>query len=138
MKEKHLDKAERIFAGTEIHVTCEGKRYLGSALGTHNFAKEYVLEKVTTWKDKLERLSSIAKTEPHAAFSALTHGLMSHWTFLLRSIEGIANLLQPIEDALRQQLIPAITGREALNDDERDLLALPAHLGGIGASNPTL
>ena len=95
------------------------------------------MEKATTWKDELERLSSIAKTEPHAAFSALTHGLMSHWTFLLRSIEGIANLLQPIEDAIRQQLIPAITGRKALNDDERDLLALPARLGGIGASNPT-
>ena len=137
VKEKHLVKAERIFAGTEIHVSCEGKRHLGSALGTQSFAKEYVLQKVTTWKDELERLSSIAKTEPHAAFSALTHRLMSHWMFLLRSIEGIANLLQPIEDAIRQQLIPAITGREALNDDERDLLALPARLGGIGASNPT-
>ena len=45
--------------------------------------------------------------------------------------------MQPVEDAIRLQLLPAITGREALTDDERDFLALPARLGGIGVRNPT-
>ena len=50
--------------------------------------------------------------------------------FSLRSTENIAHLMQPVEDAIRLQLLPAITVREALTDDERDLLALPARIGG--------
>ena len=41
-------------------------------------------------------------------------------------------LLQPLEDALRYQLLPAITGRQSLNDTERELLSLSAQLGGLG------
>ena len=136
VKEQHLAEAERIFAETGVRITCEGKRHLGAALGTRDFVVEYVREKVANWKAEIGRLSSFAKSEPHAAYAALTHGLMSHWMFL-RSIEGIAHLMQPVEDAIRLQLLPAITSREALTDDERDLLALPARLGGIGLRNPT-
>ena len=137
VKEQHLAEAERIFAETGVRITCEGKRHLGAALGTRDFVVDYVREKVTNWKAEIGHLSSFAKSEPHAAYAALTHGLMSHWMFFLRSIEGIAHLMQPVEDAIRLQLLPAITGREALTDDERDLLALPARLGGIGVRNPT-
>ena len=137
VKEQHLAEAERIFAETGVRITCEGKRHLGAALGTRDFVVEYVREKVANWKAEIGRLSSFAKSEPHAAYAALTHGLMSHWMFFLRCIEGIAHLMQPVEDAIRLQLLPAITSREALTDDERDLLALPARLGGIGLRNPT-
>ena len=137
VKEQHQAEAERIFAETGVRITCEGKRHLGAALGTRDFVVEYVQEKVANWKAEIGRLSLFARSEPHAAYSALTHGLTSHWTFLLRSIKDIAHLMQPVEDAIRLQLLPAITGREALTDHERDLLALPARLGGIGVRNPT-
>ena len=132
-----MAEAERIFAETGVRITCEGKRHLGAALGTRDFVVDYVREKVANWKAEIGHLSSFAKSEPHAAYAALTHGLMCHWMFFLRSIEGIAHLMQPVEDAIRLQLLPAITGREALTDDERDLLALPARLRGIGVRNPT-
>ena len=45
--------------------------------------------------------------------------------------------MQPVEDVIRLQLLAALTGREALADHERDLLALPARFGGIGVRNPT-
>ena len=137
VKEQHLAEAERVFAETGLRITCEGKRHLGAALGTRDFVVDYVQEKVANWKAEIGHLSSFAKSEPHAAYAALTHGLMSHWMFSLCSIEGIAHLMQPMEDAIRLQLLPAITGRDALTDDERDLLALPARLGGIGVRNPT-
>ena len=38
---------------------------------------------------------------------------------------------------IRTKLIPALTGRPPSNDTERDLLALPARLGGIALSIPT-
>ena len=118
VKEQHLAEAERVFAETGLRITCEGKRHLGAALGTRDFVVDYVQEKVANWKAKIGHLSSFAKSEPHAAYAALTHGLMSHWMFSLRSIEGIANLMQPVEEAIRLQLLPAITGRDALTDDE--------------------
>ena len=137
VKEQHLAEAERVFAETGLHITCEGKRHLGVAPGTRDFVVDYVQEKVAHWKAEIGHLSSFTKYEPHAAYAALTHGLIGRWMFSLRSTEGIAHLMQPVEDAIRLQLLPAITGREALTDDERDLLALPARLGGIGVRNPT-
>ena len=46
-------------------------------------------------------------------------------------------LLQPIEEALRHQFLPAVTGRQGITDLERELLALPVHHGGLGIQIPT-
>ena len=137
VKEEHLPKAESIFAETGIHITCTGRRHLGAALGTPEFVEEYVMEKVAAWKTELERLSLIARSEPHAAFSAFTHGLTGHWMYFLRAIEGISPLMQPLEDTVRQQFLPALTGRDSPSDVERELLALPSRHGGLGLVNPT-
>ena len=44
--------------------------------------------------------------------------------------------MQPLEDSIRTKLIPVLTGKEPPNDTERDLLALPVRLGGLGIRNP--
>ena len=46
------------------------------------------------------------------------------------------HLFQPLEDVIREELIPAIVGRK-ISDMERKILALPVRLGGIGILNPT-
>ena len=71
-------------------------------------------------------------TQPQAAYAAYIHGLSSHWLFLLR------DFLQPLEDSIHQVLIPAITGRPPCSklERERELLALPVRLGGMGVLNP--
>ena len=50
----------------------------------------------------------------------------------------ISSLLQPLEDAIRLQFIPSITGRDSISDNERGPFALLAHLGGLALPNPTL
>jgi hypothetical protein len=57
--------------------------------------------------------------------------------FLMRTTPGIEDLLQPLEEAIAQEFIPAITGRE-VSDEIRELLALPPRLGGLGIVLPTL
>ena len=47
----------------------------------------------------------------------------------------MCHLLKEIEDIIRMNLLPSLTGRPPLNDIERDLLSLPAWLGGIGIVN---
>ena len=84
----------------------------------------------------MERLSSIAITQPHAAFAAFTHGLTSRWTYLARTTPNIEELIKPLEETIRKVFLPNLTGRNAFNDTERDLLALPARLGGLGIFDP--
>ncbi len=61
----------------------------------------------------------------------------SKWNYLSRTTCNVNDLLIPLEDMIRKKLIPAISGRPAPNNEERDLLALPARLGGIGLVDPS-
>ena len=90
------------------------------------------------WVKEVEDLAKIAKTQPHVAFTLYTHCTKYKWSFLLRTVPEVANLFQPIEDAITNHLLPALTGHDKLNSMERELMALPARLGGLGIPDPTL
>jgi hypothetical protein len=132
VKEEFLEDAKRCFQDTEIKVTTTGRNYLGSAIGGLDFTEAYVSEKVSEWEAELKKLTTIAMSQPQAAYSALVHSLKNKWSYLLRTTKDIGHLLQPIEDVLRHDLIPAITGQRAISDEERELFALPTRLGGLG------
>ena len=134
MKEDHENKAKALFADTDVHITTNGKHHLGAALGANTFTEEYVSGKVKEWVNEIMHLSVIASTQPHAAYAAFTHGLSSHWTYISRTIPNIQDLLRHLEIAIHQHFIPALTGSSVA---ERDLLALPARLGGLGLTKPT-
>ena len=85
----------------------------------------------------MKHLSSIAVTQPHAAYAAFTHGLASRWTYLSRTIPNIEDMMKPLETTIRQHFLPSLTGQNPFNDQYRDLLALPARLGGLGITNPS-
>ena len=50
---------------------------------------------------------------------------------------GIKHPLQSLEGSICSRFIPAITGRDPLNNLIRDLLTLPTPFGGMGLVNPT-
>ena len=86
---------------------------------------------------KYPLLSEIAKSQPHAAYSALVHGLSSRWSYLSRVTPNISHLLISLDTALRTELLPALTGRPTPNDQECALFALPARHGGLGIRTPS-
>ena len=126
-----------MFAGSGVNVTLDGRPYLGAVIGSQEYVEEYVSSKVREWSSSINILSDIAKSQPHAAFSALTHGLLSKWTYLSRVVPDISHLLVPLDNVLRTNLIPAITGRPPPNDLECDLFGLPARHGGLGIRIPS-
>ena len=65
------------FTGTGVNVTSDGRPYLGAAVGSRKFVEKHVESKVNSWLSCVCNLTTIAKTQPHAAYSALTHGLLS-------------------------------------------------------------
>ena len=136
-KEHHLSAAKSCFTGTGVNITHEGRPYLGAPIGTLEYMESFVKNKVEQCAYELSLLGKIASTQPHAAYSAFTHGLTSRWSYLIRTIPHISSLLQPLETLIRTEFLPSLTGRAPPGDLERDLFALPARLCGIAISNPT-
>ena len=136
VKEGKEDEAQRIFADTNIQITCEGKRHLGAVIGSTGFKEQYVKNKVQEWTKEVNKLSEIARTEPHAAYTAFTFGLKHKWTYVSRTVPRIRDLMQPLENSIRNSFIPAITKDHQCTDIERDLLELPPRMGGLGIVNP--
>ena len=46
MKEEHLPLAHSVFGDIGVQFTTEGRRYLGAAVGSSDFVKSYVSDKV--------------------------------------------------------------------------------------------
>ena len=136
VKQEHETSARQLFADTEVHITLQEKRHLGAAIGSKSFTEEYVRNKVETCTNEIKRLARVAVTQRHADFAAFTHGLSSRWSYLTRTIPDIQDLLLPLEKEIHQTFIPAIIGRPPCSELERDLLSLPARIGGMGLTNP--
>jgi hypothetical protein len=96
-----------------------------------------VNELVSSWQKQLVLLSQIAELHPQAAYSAYINGFQHKFTYFIRTIPNISNLLQPIEQTIRNKFIPAITGGHYCSDEERELFSLPVKLGGLGIRNLT-
>ena len=91
--ENKLQEAEYIFRHSSIKITTAGKRHLGAALGTDEFKNSYMSEKVNEWCSKMQRLSEIANSQPHAAYAAYIHGEQHKYTHFMRTIKDISDLI---------------------------------------------
>ena len=54
----------------------------------------------------------------------------------MRTLTDLEDLLAPLERAIAEVLIPSITGHHC-TQAERELLALPVRMGGMGLTNPS-
>ena len=132
VKEEKLAEAERIFHGTEIKITTEGRKYLGGFVGIEDGAQTYVTELLNEWMSELETLTNIAKSEPQAAYSAFTAGFKHKVTYFIRTIPNLSEILKPLDEYIDNYFLPAITEGHVLNNNDRKLLSLPVRLGGLG------
>ena len=114
----------------------QGQKHLGAVLSSREYLEEYVSEKVSNWVNKVATLAEFALSEPQACYAAYTFGLKHRWTYRW-TLPDIQDLLEPLENAVSQVLILAITERKC-NQLDRTILALPVRLGGLGFGNPSL
>ena len=126
-----LESAQQIFLDSRINMTTTGKRHLGAALGSNEFKISYIQEKVSKWCEEIQNLADIAKTQPHAAYSAYVHGQQHKYRYFIHTINDIQDQLKPLDDLITNTLIPAITGFK-VSDGDRELFALPIKAGGLG------
>ena len=68
--------------------------------------------RVAEWTAEVIVLAEFANSQPHAAYAALTHGLIGRWVNQMRVTKQSSSLgLQPLEDAISKSLLPALTGQ---------------------------
>ena len=126
-----MEEAKTIFKNSPINITIDGKRHLGAALGTDEFKITYMTDKVNEWCKKMKSLAEIAKLQPHAAYAAYIHGEQHKYTYFLRTINGIDNLLEPLDDIISNDFIPGLFGTN-ISSNERELFSIPIKDGGLG------
>ena len=79
------EEAKRVF-GEEVNIMTEGQRHLGAVIASQEYKDQYCEKKVCAWKEEIERLSEIAKSQPHAAYIAFTKGYKSKFTYFMCTI----------------------------------------------------
>ena len=126
-----LSVAQELFGPSGIRISSEGQRHLGSVIGSADFTASYIEGLVNEWESMINNLSVFARTQPHAAYCAFTHGVRHKITYFMRTIEGLGKYLQRIDKLIDEKLIPALYGCK-ITPFERRVSALPVRYGGIG------
>ncbi|KAK3745771.1 hypothetical protein QZH41_004926 [Actinostola sp. cb2023] len=135
VKPEKEENARDAFKETAINVTTQGQTHLGAVVGSRSYLDEYVSKKVENWVNEITKLAEFAVSQPQACYAAFTFGLKHRWTYFLRTQPDIQDLLEPLENAISHLLIPSITEHNC-SQTERDILALPVRMGGLGFTNP--
>ena len=126
-----LSEAKLIFQGTEINITAEGRKHLGGFVGTQEGEEQYASQKIDDLTKQIETLSEIAKSEPHCAYVVFIKGFQHKLNYHIRVLPNIRGLLAPLDNAIDNKLIPALTDGYVCSADERLLIALPVKQGGM-------
>jgi hypothetical protein len=129
--EEILEKAQYIFSDTKISMELDGKRHLGAVLGTEQYKIDYIKNLVTEWSQMIKVLTKYAISQPHAAYSAFTHGVRHKMTYFMRTIENLSEYMDPIDKLITTEFIPALLGCP-VSVIERQIMALPVKYGGLG------
>ena len=136
MKPAFEARAQELFP--DIKITTDGRKCLGSFIGTPESTKIFVSEKIAEWEKDVAALAKIAEYEPQLAYSAYIYGTSRRWQFVCRTTPGISESMKSLEVLIRNQLMPAIVGGHEISDELRMILNLPARLGGMGFLDPSV
>ena len=94
-------------------------------------------EKVDKWVNEVTKLADFAISQPQASYAAFTFGLRHRWTYFLGTLPDIVELLELLEPAINEVLMPAVTDH-TVTKVERDLLGLPVRMDDLGLTDPVV
>lgn len=107
VKDEYFNKAKELFSDSEIFITSDGNRHLGAVIGNHDCTEKYTNDKVNSWVKQLDSLIAVARTQPHAAYSAFMHCLRHRYVFVMRTVPNISVLLNQITHLEKNKALEA-------------------------------
>ena len=66
--------------------------------------ERFIVDKADNWISEVDTLSSIAMSQLHAAYSCFTHGLISRWLHVTRTVPDTSSCFLKLEEALTTSL----------------------------------
>ena len=99
-----------------INITTDGRKHLGAVVGSNTYKVQYIEDLVHDWNTQLKLLSTIAETQPQAAYLTSVSGFGSRFNYFMRTVPEISHHLVSLEGTLRNRFI---TGGQICNDTEK-------------------
>ena len=121
------------FKGASVGI---GSEVLGAFVGDEKGRSSFIDDKVKRMAAAVGKLAEVGSRSPQALHAAYTRALQHRTTYVERTTKTKNEEFRPIATAVSDHLIPALTGREVLNDVAAEALSLPIRLGGLGLSTP--
>ena len=91
-----------------VNVTVHRQKHLGTVIGSREYLEGHVDEKVTNWVNEIVKLAEFAVSQPQASYAAFIFGLKHRWTYFLRTFPDVQDVLEPLENAISNVLIPVV------------------------------
>ena len=89
-------------------------------------------EKTNQWIQEIRISSKMAWYKAQTGYSCFITGFKHKPRYFMRTFPNIGKELKRLDDDVRTEFIPAITGGINCSDLERKLLSLSPKLGGLG------
>ena len=130
-----MEEAKRVFHNTGVQIGLDA-RVLGSVIANASAMNMYCEEKVQNYSNMTAKLREVARPNPPPVISCLTKGVQSKLLFMTKTTPAFHLKLDGVESYLSEKLIPTLTGRDAPNETQRELLSLPLRMGGLNIQMP--
>ena len=135
-KQQYCSIGRKIFTDTTVNVTSDGRPHLGAPVGTTEYVETFTMHKIDCWISEIDKLSSIAISQPNAAYTSFTHGLISRWLYVSRTVPDTSSSFHKLDEALLTKFMPALTGMDSPGTLQHSHFALPIRLGSLGIVAP--
>jgi hypothetical protein len=106
-------------------------------VGSGKKKEEWIKNKVADWVDDVNIMADVAVNHPQAIYIGFVKCKQAEWQYLQRVVENTAPFFEPLEEAIRYRLIPALLGLPTgeLSSDTCQLLSHSVKTGGLGIQN---
>ena len=122
VKEEKQKEAEAIF-GKEFNISTEGRKYLGSFIGTDLGKEKFMKEQLEEWESDIMNLADIAKQEPQHAYAAYQFGTSKRWKFVARTTPGISQQFKHLDWLTTEHFIPPIIGKDFFTENMKEVFS---------------
>ena len=99
-KKKCLEDAKAMFTDTNINIATNGRKHLGAVVGSDTYKSRYVEDLIDDCNTQLKLLSTIAATQPQAAYLTFVNVFRSKLNYFMRTIPEISHYLVSLEETL--------------------------------------
>ena len=134
MKEYLQEAASALFCDTRVRI-CTGRKYLGALIGDDLGKRQYLQSKCEKFFDMVDKISTIAQSEPHAANSGYVVSLQRKWGYLQRVLNAEDATFDSLDSTVNKKFVINLF-KGPVNTDIRDLTSLSVRMGGMAIEKP--